>query len=276
MLDILDTAVAGSDEPQANPQPFVNTNDNGSIDSIVVPPKQVQTQNNQNVQNPSEGDTFENIEDNVPADLGNNQNNPNSAKVSNQPGPQDRSVNDIALEFIKEMDLLRLPENSNFTELTPEAVQYYKEQTEFAKREEALNFLRNNVSHDPHMTQLFDYAYTGGDYADIPRMRQLIDTEIDYKSLDLSDSEIQKEIVGMFLTEGLDPSNLQHSRLIDNIPNQVKNYESQLKLKDEAELARNYFVEKAQEKQYHERLRVQQQIENAERSAYQQEEMDRN
>ena len=111
------------------------------------------------------------------------------------------------------------------------------------------------------MQDLFEYAYEGRDYADLPRMRQLIDEEINYQALDLSDQEIQRELVGMFLSEDLNPNDAKDSRLLSFIPSQVEQLSKDERLRDEASVAQAYFIDKAMDKQDQERMRVANNIE---------------
>ncbi len=119
---------------------------------------------------------------------------------------------DVAFELIQEMDLLRLPQG--IQSLTPEEIQFYKEQTLIQQREEALEYLRSQISHDPYMLEIFDYTMAGKDFADITTFKALNNVEINYETLNINDEETQKELVRQYLSSDLNPADKKDRELL--------------------------------------------------------------
>jgi hypothetical protein len=162
----------------------------------------------------------------------------------------------LAFNILQDFDLIRLPEDLDYSNLDVETLEMYKMQTLQEQQEEALYNVRNQVSHDPYMLQLFDYAYYGKGFADVPRMQEVIKEEFDYANYDISSVRAQKAIVKLYYADGLNPADNRDRKILQNIPNQLNQLAEDLKLKDEAMMAKRFFMERAQRKAVQEQERV--------------------
>jgi hypothetical protein len=147
---------------------------------------------------------------------------------------------DVAFELIQEMDLLRLPQG--IQSLTPEEIQFYKEQTLIQQREEALEYLRSQISHDPYMLEIFDYTMAGKDFADITTFKALNNVEINYETLNINDEETQKELVRQYLSSDLNPADKKDRELLSYIPEKIEKLLDSGELRHKAAEARDHFV----------------------------------
>ena len=147
---------------------------------------------------------------------------------------------DVAFELIQEMDLLRLPQG--IQSLTPEEIQFYKEQTLIQQREEALEYLRSQISHDPYMLEIFDYTMAGKDFADITSFKALNNVEINYETLNINDEETQKELVRQYLSSDLNPADKKDRELLSYIPEKIEKLLDSGELRHKAAEARDHFV----------------------------------
>lgn len=165
-------------------------------------------------------------------------------------GPQDNNNNNFdpyvaAFDLIQEMDLLRLPEGVEA--LTPEEINFYKEQTLIQQRDEALEFLRSQVSHDPYMLEIFDYTMMGGNFADLQTFKALTNVEIDYETLNVNDEDTQRELVRQYLSSDLNPNNKKDRELLSYIPEKIEKLYESGNLKHKALEARDHFINKIKE-----------------------------
>lgn len=171
---------------------------------------------------------------------------------------------DVAFDLIQEMDLLRLPDG--IQSLTPEEINFYKEQTLIQQREEALEYLRSQIAHDPYMLEIFDYTMIGGDFADITTFKALNNVEIDYETLNINDEETQKELVRQYLSSDLNPSNKKDRELLSYIPEKIEKLLDSGELRGKAAEARDHFVNRVREQK---QLEFQKAIEAKEAYDYQ-------
>jgi hypothetical protein len=193
------------------------------------------------------------LDDDINSSRGNNIPEPNiQTQVQNDYYEQNNTptydqVNpyDVAFDLIQEMDLLRLPDG--IQSLTPEEINFYKEQTLIQQREEALEYLRSQVAHDPYMLEIFDYTMVGGDFADITTFKALNNVEIDYETLNINDEETQKELVRQYLSSDLNPSNKKDRELLSYIPEKIEKLLDSGELRGKAAEARDHFVNRVRE-----------------------------
>jgi hypothetical protein len=193
------------------------------------------------------------LDDDINSSRGNNIPEPNiQTQVQNDYYEQNNTptydqVNpyDVAFDLIQEMDLLRLPDG--IQSLTPEEINFYKEQTLIQQREEALEYLRSQVGHDPYMLEIFDYTMAGADFADITTFKALNNVEIDYETLNINDEETQKELVRQYLSSDLNPSNKKDRELLSYIPEKIEKLLDSGELRGKAAEARDHFVNRVRE-----------------------------
>ena len=164
----------------------------------------------------------------------------------------------IAFELVKQMDLIRLPDNLD--SLDEDTLRYYANVTKEIQREEAIESIIESVSHDPYISDLITYALDGGSYVDMPRMQNIIDSRMSYENLDLSKESLQRKIVQKYLSEGLDPKDDRDRRLLELIPSQIQLHAHNGTLRKEAEIARNHFLNQIAAAQQEEYDRTQQLI----------------
>ena len=177
-------------------------------------------------------------------------NQPQTQQQQQQP----EDVYDVAFTLLRELDLIRLPENVG--ELSQKDLVNFAQQTRHAQMNEAVNAVRGEVMHDPFMRQMFDYAYHGGRFADIPRMSELLHEEVDYSSLNLDSEEIQKQLLKRYYADGLDYNDPRDAELIELIPSKIEKLAEELKLKEEAVKAQQFFIQELQKEQQEEQQRV--------------------
>ena len=108
------------------------------------------------------------------------------------------------------------------------------------------------------MLEMLEYSRQGGKFADLPRMKEVLESEIDYTSLNLDDVTTQKNLVYQFLSDGLDPNNPKDARILNMIPGQIEELSKELKLKNEALNAQRYFLNIIEEERQLEYQRIEQ------------------
>lgn len=165
----------------------------------------------------------------------------------------------LAFNLLEEFDLLRMPENVDYDRLDVNTLQHYKDATLDAQRSEALEYVRNQIA-DPMLLQLFDYAYHGQGIADVPKMQNLLQKEYDFATYDLRTEKAQRAIVNLYYRDGLDPNDNRDKKYIASIPSQLQQLTKDLKLRDEAEIAKKHFVLLARDKAMLEEQRLFQQL----------------
>lgn len=155
----------------------------------------------------------------------------------------------LAFDLIQEMDLIRLPEGIG--SLSQEEINFYKEQTLIQQRDEALEFLRSQVSHDPFMLEIFDYTMVGGNFADIPTFKALTNVEIDYETININDEDNQRGLVAEYLSSDLNPNSKKDRELLSYIPEKIERLYETGTLKQKAIEAKDHFIGRLQqEKEY--------------------------
>jgi len=191
---------------------------------------------------------------------------PNQGETAPQTDPQqgledNSDFNDgdpyiLAFNILQEFDMIRLPENVDYSKLDLNTLSMYKEETLQMQRDEALDFVRGQVSYDPLMSQLFDYSYHGRQFADLPRMQNILKEEFDYANYDITSEKAQKAIVKLYHADGLNPKDNRDNAILRNLPGRIDQLAIDLKLKAEAQIAKQYFMGRAQEKAQIEEDRV--------------------
>jgi hypothetical protein len=150
-----------------------------------------------------------------------------------------------AFDLIQEMDLLRLPDG--IQALSPEEINFYKEQTLIQQRDEALDYLRSQASHDPYMLEIFDYVMMGKNFADLQTFKALTNVEIDYETLNVNDEDTQRELIRQYLSSDLNPNNKKDRELLSYIPEKIEKLYESGDLKNKALEARDHFITRIKE-----------------------------
>ena len=154
----------------------------------------------------------------------------------------------LAFSILQEFDMIRLPENVDYDKLDLDTLAMYKDETLQMQRNEALDYVRGQVIHDPLALQLFDYAYYGQGFADIPKMQGILKETFDYANYNITSERAQKAIVKLYHADGLNPRDNRDNAILRDIPNKINKLAEDLKLKKEAENANRFFIQRSQEK----------------------------
>jgi hypothetical protein len=166
------------------------------------------------------------------------------AKVKEIPKNITESHVDLALDLIKSLDLIRIPEELKDIELTEEGLKELVHQTNIAKEEEFIDYMKGQIAHDGYMQDMFEYTLAGGSFADLPLMQKMTNDMIDYEHIDLTDEYNQQMLVDEYMSEGLNPSNDRDLALLNMIPTKINQLTQDLLIRDEAIKAQQYFINK--------------------------------
>lgn len=164
-----------------------------------------------------------------------------------------QGVFSTAFEIMADLDLIRIPDNFDVSTLTEEDLIMLKEETLAQQYQEAYDAVRQDIAHDPYMLDLVDYALQGGSFASLPKMISLMQKEIDYRTLNLNEESVQKELVRRYLSNGLNSNDPKDMKLLEFIPEKINSLVKNKTLRTEAETARNYFLgiqEKAKQQEF--------------------------
>lgn len=233
---------------------YDNSNDNQSTDIVIQENNnndvvEISTSNNR----VAEVDTFDRnaylaeFENGTVTELSSGADN-NDVEATNVD-----EVGVTAFELLKELDLIRIPDNA---ELTVETLKEFADNTRVQQFNEAIDFIKTSASHDPYMADLIEYALEGRGFADIPYFQETLGTEKFYSDLDLTVVNNQEQIVYDYLTQGLNPEDKRDKQLLALIPNQIEGFKKNNTLANEAEEARKTFVEQEKRLQQEEYDRV--------------------
>ena len=162
----------------------------------------------------------------------------------------------LAFNILQDFDLIRLPENIDLSKLDEQTLLMYKEETIQEQRNEALNYVRSQVGNDPLMTQLFDYAYYGKKFADLPKMQTTLKEIYDFNNYDITSEAKQKAIVKLYYSDGLNPSDDRDKKVLGLIPVQIEQLTKDLQLREEAIKAKQFFINRGRQKAAAEEQRV--------------------
>ena len=152
----------------------------------------------------------------------------------------------VAFDILKDLDMLRIPEGFNLDKIDVNTLIAMRDNTLDMQRQEAYEYMCNEVAHDPYMLDLLDYSYEGGTFANLPRMVNILQQDLDHRTIDLNDEKNQKEMVKRYYSDGLNPNNEKDAKLISFIPSRIDVLIKDKKLRDEAEIARTHFLKKAE------------------------------
>jgi hypothetical protein len=173
------------------------------------------------------------------------------------------NVYSAAFDILTEMGLIQDPGDvEQFDENTLAQV---RQQTMVNNQRNAIANIRQNISRDPMMLELFDYAMNGAGFADIPAYRAAQQQEVDYANLDMKDEGIQQALVENYLKATGTPDKF--------IPKLVEDIKDGLKMEVEAQEAQKFFVEESRKIREQEQARIQE--EQKRRQAYEQQEQQR-
>jgi len=156
-------------------------------------------------------------------------------------------------EIAKEIGVLHIPKGFDTSNMDAKKLQQLADITNRFRLESIHERYKQEIAHDPYMLEMLEYSRQGGKFADLPRMREILDSEIDYSSLNLDDEEVQKNLVYQFMSYDLRPEDEKDARLLAMIPSRIDELGRQLKLKNEAINAQRYFlniIDKEREEEY--------------------------
>ncbi len=167
----------------------------------------------------------------------------NNTNISKTDKTNDNSI-DIAIDLIKSLDLIRIPDELKDTQFNEEGLKALVEETHKQKEVEFVDYMRSQIAHDPYMSDMFEYTLAGGKFADLPLMQEMTNRLIDYESVDLTDEYNQQWIVNEYLSEGLDYNKERDRAILDLIPNKIQQLTNDLVLRLEADKDKTYFIDK--------------------------------
>jgi hypothetical protein len=168
-----------------------------------------------------------------------------------EPEPQEEgqpNVYQAAFDMLKEIGLVQ----GDAEQITDEAALYaLRDQTYRAQYQTAMDsIIQGAAQRDPYMGQLLDYALRGGGFADVPKMQEIIQNEIDYTQAPVETAEQKTAYVSDYLYyKGTPPE------YIDSI---LKDLNEEVQLDEKVTEARQFFAAKAQHEKEQEYQRIQQ------------------
>lgn len=239
----------------ANNAPVVHQKDEylEQMNSVLDATKSIDEVNIEQNQNAYNHDNFRGVDT---PNVGSGQQNNNQ-----EDSYDDNDLYVAAFDIIKELDLIRLPEDVDYSKLDAATLVALKEETLEMQRQEAYDYMRQEVGHDPYVLELLDYSYQGGKFVDVPKMVGILQRDVDYRTLDLSKETTQKELLKRYLSNGLNPNIDRDKKLLEFIPNQINEMIKNKVLRQEAEKARSFFLEQSNIEKQKEYQRVIQQKE---------------
>lgn len=154
----------------------------------------------------------------------------------------------LALKLLEDLNFIKFSEE-DLKNANEHYLQQLAEDYRQAHLEQALDLLESEFTHDPFMKKMFDYARDGKKFSDIPRMAEQINTEIDFESLNLSNKEVQRELLNMYLSHGKNPSVGPDLEFLQFIPQRIKYFEDNNLLDSKAKEAQTFFINETRKKQ---------------------------
>ena len=178
--------------------------------------------------------------------------------ASSDDSKQDSSDSDEVnlLDIIRQEGLLVIPDDFD-EELTEQHLDYFKEQTFLIRDAEIINSRRSVFQSDPYKLAVFDYFMTADTDADLPNYTQTLNNIRKFENYDVSDEDSQRQVLEMWLKEGLDPNNTAHKLRLSRISSEIDEMINEGKGEENAKLAVDYFNSKYQDEKKKEEKRVQ-------------------
>jgi len=119
----------------------------------------------------------------------------------------------------------------------------------------ALEDIYNDIE-DRDMLTLVSYAIEGGRFVDLPKMKNQVEDNLNWREYPISNITNQKRIVKRYLSKDLNPNDKSHKALISLIPTKIENLVKEMKLKDMAVEAKEFYVNESRRRIEEEATRV--------------------
>ena len=149
-----------------------------------------------------------------------------------------------ALDLIKEQGILNIPDDVE--ELTEEGLQQLIDLNNRQNIANAYNSIKARVA-DPRLSDLIDLALSGGTYEEALEVKEVINEQYDFASLNPEDPSDQTFLLEMYLSEGLNPEIPIDARRLEKIPEQIKDYVDNMEALTVAQEAKEYFINKLEQ-----------------------------
>ena len=144
----------------------------------------------------------------------------------------------VAFDFIRENNLLHIPENVELNgDTLPEILQYDQQR----RAEQAFDYIKS-LAGDEYVADLLQLVINGGTFRELEVGKDIITDEIYFKNLNLDDESERRAILTTYLKEGLDPKIPSHAEMLEEIPSRVDAIEGSYKGKERALKAQEYFL----------------------------------
>lgn len=151
-------------------------------------------------------------------------------------------------ELLRDEGLLFIPDGLSPDDLNEETLEELKAQTFALRDRQIYEARRDALSDDPYKQQVLDFLYLTDGKGNLPEYKETLDEIRDYSTIDIESEENQRAILKDFLTEGLDPENPAHKFRLSKVDDEVEEIISDMKGKNEAEKAKEYFTQKSLQK----------------------------
>lgn len=123
----------------------------------------------------------------------------------------------LAFEFIKENNLLQIPEGIELNAQTlPQILEYDNQK----RVDQAFDYIRGQAG-DQHVAELFDMVIAGGTLQELETGKDIVSEEAYLRSLDIRDEDTQRRLLTTYLKQGLDPNIPSQYELLSEIPNRI-------------------------------------------------------
>lgn len=144
----------------------------------------------------------------------------------------------LAFEFIKENNLLNIPEG---VELNNETLSQILEYDNQKRVDQAFDYIKSQAG-DQHIAELLEMVINGGTLEDLETGKDIIGEEAYLQSLDASDEDVQRRVLATYLKQGLDINIPSQAELISEIPERVSNIIASYKGEERTLKAIDYFL----------------------------------
>jgi hypothetical protein len=150
-------------------------------------------------------------------------------------------IYNAALQILREQNILNIPDE--LTELDENTLNELIEYDQELRNQQALEFIKSQAS-DPRLAELIDYTISGGTYEDALTMKEIIDEQYDYATMDTESEYGQRMLIEMYIREGLNPDNPVDQRRLQRLDSEIDSYIYNNEGEELAGEAKNYFLEK--------------------------------
>jgi len=163
--------------------------------------------------------------------------------VENESGEREYNpdIYNAALQILREQNILNIPDE--LTELDENTLNELIEYDQELRNQQALEFIKSQAS-DPRLAELIDYTISGGTYEDALTMKEIIDEQYDYATMDTESEYGQRMLIEMYIREGLNPDNPVDQRRLQRLDSEIDSYIYNNEGEELAGEAKNYFLEK--------------------------------